>query len=114
MSQQNVEEDDSSAFQELLLCESLVATLQHPRHARASWVTDEVESLRRLTLSDDEDSLYWMDEDCEKLNIAFPAILDMDGSFERSDPYFSVRDCRSVSIYLEDLKKNQFLMFERQ
>jgi hypothetical protein len=98
MSQPNVEENDTSAFQDLLLCESLVATLQHPHCARASWMTNGTESLRHLTFTDGEDSLYWMDEDCEKLNIAFPAILDMDGGFGRSEPYFSLKDSSRTSV----------------
>jgi hypothetical protein len=35
---------------------------------------------------DDEDSLYWIDEEGEKLNIAFPAILGGLGCLE---PYFT-------------------------
>lgn len=89
MSNLNVEE-------ELWLLESLVETLRHPECARVSWMNSE--RLRHLTLTDKDDSFYWVDTEGGMFNIAFPAILDMEGGFGRSEPYFSLRDCKSVSF----------------
>ena len=67
---------------------------------------NDFQSLRGLTLTDasDGDSLYFVDEEHEKFNIAFPAILDMEGGFGRLEPYFSLKDCKSVSV-------NKWIMF---
>ena len=90
------QDDDTSGLDDLLLCESLVAALQHPRSARASWLDEKNEELGHMTLSDEEDSAYWIDEDDEKLCLAFPAVLDLDGAFSRLEPYFSISNCKSV------------------
>jgi hypothetical protein len=81
MSSVDVKEDDQCRFYDLLLCESLTAALQHPRCARASWLQEGDDELRHLSLSDDEQSVYWIDKEKRKLSFAFPAVLDLDGAF---------------------------------
>jgi hypothetical protein len=96
MSSLNVKEDDASGLYELLLCESLTAALQHPRCVRTSWLDEGDDELRHITLSEDEESVYWIDKEKQKLSLAFPAVLDLDGAFARLDPYFSLVNLKSV------------------
>ena len=46
----------------------------------------------------DDDSLLWLDNRREKLCMAFPAILDLKGSYSRVGPYFNVKDRKIVSL----------------
>ena len=72
----------------LFLGESLVAGLENPRCAHFAWMKEPDYNLGTLKCSPDDDSLTWVDEEGHKMCIAFPAILNMDGS--RLDPYNSV------------------------
>jgi hypothetical protein len=80
----------------LLLTESLVAALQHPRSVNSSWMEKD---LCRFRFSGDEDSVYCIDENGGKMCMSFPAVLDMGGRYGRFDPYFSLRDNESVRFF---------------
>lgn len=72
----------------LLLGESLAAALDNPSCAHFSWMKKLDYNLGALKYFPDDGSLVWVDEEGCKKCIAFPAILNKDGS--RLDPYESV------------------------
>ena len=72
----------------LLIGESLSAGLQNPRCAHFGWMKKPDYNLGALKCFPDDESLIWVDEEGQKMCIAFPAILDIGGS--RLGPYDSV------------------------
>jgi hypothetical protein len=75
------------------LNDSLHAALRNPYCVNASWMHKYFNRLKRC---DNKDSFYWIDDDNCKICMAFPAILDIHGPYERHEPYFSLADCKSV------------------
>jgi len=91
---------NNNASEHLKMGESLTAALQNPSCAHHSWLKNPNKNLCRLRCSADKDSLYWVDDEDHKICIAFPAILDMGGTYGRLDPYFSLIDHKSVCLYI--------------
>jgi hypothetical protein len=92
--------EGQDVFECLFLTESLTAALQHPRCTCLSSIDEGFEKLCHLSWSGDEDeSPYWIDDVGERMCMAFPAILDMNGVYGRYEPYFSLVDKKSVSVF---------------
>ena len=61
---------------------SLSTVMQHPSSARKSWLREFEKEHDCLTLSISlDDTLFWIDEYQEKYCLAFPALLDLKGSY---------------------------------
>ena len=80
----------------LRLAESLAAALEDQGCSKSSWMNNIDENLCRVKRSTEEDCLYWVDKDDRNISMAFPAVLDVDGTFTHLDPYFSLADYHSV------------------
>jgi hypothetical protein len=64
------------------------------------WSENIVASAQFQSVSNEEKSLYCIDEENDLIFITFPAILDLEGEYSRVRPYFSLEDYGKVSIYI--------------
>lgn len=89
----------SSHSDESLLYSSLRASLQHPSCASAEWLKNcNISSCHFSTLSAWDNSAYWENKRHENLCMAFPAILDLKGSYSRIGPTFNLADSENVCV----------------
>jgi hypothetical protein len=66
--------------------------LKHPSCVSTTWIDaiSEVNNPRALNHVPYKDgSLHWVDNDNQLLNMAFPAVLDLEGRFSKIGPYFN-------------------------
>lgn len=84
------------------LYQSLEAALQHPSCVSAAWIDtvgDFKNNPRALHARPYNDgSLHWVDREGKLLCMAFPALLDLDGKYGRTGPYFSLASEQGVKV----------------
>ena len=74
------------------LYRSLEECLKHPSCVSNKWIDTiaDVNNPRTLNHAPFRDgSLHWVDKNNQLLNMAFPAVLDLQGKFSKIGPYFN-------------------------
>jgi hypothetical protein len=74
------------------LYRSLEECLKHPSCVSNTWLDTiaDVNNPRALNHAPYKDgSLHWVDKNNQLLNMAFPAVVDLDGKFSKIGPYFN-------------------------
>jgi hypothetical protein len=86
-------ERDDSPESASPLYQSLVESLKHPSSANIAWLDTVAKENNPRTLHMapfNDGSLHWVDTSGSLLCLAFPAKLEMNGTFGRTGPYFSL------------------------
>jgi hypothetical protein len=95
-------ERGESPEQKSALYQSLAAAIEHPNCATAAWI-DTVGDFKNnpRTFHDppyNDGSAHWIDTGGHVLCMAFPAVLDLNGKYGRTGPYFSLAGGQGVKV----------------
>ena len=77
---------------------SLDRTTTHPNSVCPAWLDKHRSDIFRVRAMDNESALYWMDEDDEKLSLAFAAVLNH--TYIHNERYDILRDIQVLFISL--------------
>ena len=90
---------------------SLDRTETHPNSVCPAWLDKHQSDIFRVRAMDNESALYWMDEDNEKLSLAFPAILNLIKTYVHNERYDILRHIQ-VSFIVFFLFFSHYVLLE--
>ena len=96
--------NDSDQTGDANLYQSLEAAIQHPSCVSNAWLdtigdlNNNPHELQAAPYNDG--SLHWVDKTNHLLNMAFPAVLDLQGKYAKLRPYFSLTGDQAVKVWL--------------
>jgi hypothetical protein len=94
-------ERENSPASKSPLYQSLLAAIEHPNCVKPAWidtVTNSKNNPRGLPKPYNDGSLHWVNNSNDLLCMAFPAVLDLDGKYGRTGPYFSLSGTQGKNV----------------